>query len=228
MADFRLYTEALYISPYVFSSLVALRAKAAAFDVVEVGLFEGANRRPEYARASVTERIPSLEHRGFRLAESSAIAEYLEEVLPPPGHVRLLPEGVQDRARARQIMAWLRSDLGALRDERSTVTMFYKFKLEPLSASARKDVDRLLRVADQLVPAGGGPLFGAWSLVDAELAFMIHRLLLNADPVPERLAAYARGQWARDAVREFAEHARPSTVPESYWAFSGTPRPEPR
>jgi glutathione S-transferase len=174
----------------------------------------------------VTGRVPSLDHRGFRLAESSAIAEYLEEVLPPPGHARLFPQGVQDRARARQLMAWMRSDLAALRDERSTVTMFYRFKLGPLSTGARKDVERLLSVADRLVPPGGGPLFGEWSLVDAELAFMLHRLLLNGDPVPERLAAYARAQWTREAVREFVEHPRPATVPEGYWAFSGTARPE--
>jgi glutathione S-transferase len=104
--------------------------------------------------------------------------------------------------------------------------MFYRFKLGPLSTGARKDVERLLSVADRLVPPGGGPLFGEWSLVDAELAFMLHRLLLNGDPVPERLAAYARAQWTREAVREFVEHPRPATVPEGYWAFSGTARPE--
>ena len=60
------------------------------------------------------------------LAESSAIAEYLEEVLPAPAHARLLPADVKNRARARQVMAWLRSDLGALRDERATVTMFFR------------------------------------------------------------------------------------------------------
>jgi glutathione S-transferase len=226
MADFKLYTETLYISPYVYSSLVALRAKGAAFDAVEVSLVDDAHRSEEYARASVTGRVPSLDHRGFRLAESSAIAEYLEEVLPPPGHARLFPQGLQDRARARQLMAWMRSDLAALRDERSTVTMFYRFKLGPLSTGARMDVDRLLSVADRLVPPGGGPLFGEWSLVDAELAFMLHRLLLNGDPVPERLAAYARAQWTREAVREFVEHRRPATVPDGYWAFSGTSRPE--
>jgi glutathione S-transferase len=226
MAEFKLYTETMYISPYVYSSLVALRAKEAAFDVEEVSLVDDAHRSPEYSRASVTGRIPSLEHRGFRLAESSAIAEYLEEVLPAPGHARLLPGGIQDRARARQLMAWMRSDLAALRDERSTVTMFYKFKLAPLSRSAQKDVDRLVRVADQLVPSGGGPLFGTWCLADAELAFMLHRLLLNEDSVPERLASYARAQWKHPAAREFVDHARPATVPEGYWTFSGTPRPE--
>ena len=225
MAELTLFAETLWISPYVFSSLVALREKKANFDVVEVGLFEGAQLRPEYSTPSVTGRVPSLQHGDFRLAESSAIAEYLDEVLAPPRFARLLPQPLRDRARARQLMAWFRSDLGALRDDRATVTMFYKFRLNPLSGQALRDAERLLRVADQVVPASGGSLFGEWSLVDAELAFMLHRLLLNGDPVPERIAAYARAQWTRPSVREFVEHARPATVPETYWAFSGTPRP---
>jgi glutathione S-transferase len=227
MAEFTLYAETLWISPYVFSSLVALREKNTSFDISEVGLFEGAQHRPDYATPSVTGRVPSLQHEDFRLAESSAIAEYLEEVLAPPRFARLLPSAVRDRARARQLMAWLRSDLAALRDDRSTVTMFYRFRLKALSGHGQRDAERLLRVADQLVPAGGGPLFGEWSLVDAELAFMLHRLLLNGDPVPERIATYARAQWKRASVREFVEHARPATVPDSYWAYSGTPRPPP-
>jgi len=166
-----------------------------------------------------------MAHGGFRLAESSAIAEYLEEILPPPA-ARLLPAAPRDRARARQIMAWLRSDLAALRDDRSTITMFYRFQLQPLSGQAQRDAERLLRVAEQLIPTDGGPLFGEWSLVDSELAFMLHRLICSGDPVPDRVAAYARAQWTRPSVREFVQHARPATVPPSYWEFSGTPRPK--
>ncbi|HTB74484.1 MAG TPA: glutathione transferase [Polyangiaceae bacterium] len=230
MAEFKLFAETLWASPYVCSSLVALREKGASFDIVEVALAGGAHLEDDYTSPSVTGRIPSLEHamapQPFRLAESSAIAEYLEEVLPPPQFPRLLPEGVRDRARARQVMAWMRSDLGALRDERSTMTMFfYRSRPRPLSPQAQRDVQRLVRVAEQVVPAGGGSLFGAWSLVDAELAFMLHRLILSGDPLPERLEAYARAQWTRPSVREFVEHSRPASVPETYWAISGTPRP---
>jgi glutathione S-transferase len=226
VAEFTLFAETLWASPYAFSSLVALREKKVPFDLVEVELAAGAHQKPDYATPSITGRIPSLEHEGFRLAESSAIAEYLEEVLPPPRFPRLFPEAVRDRARARQVMAWLRSDLGALREERSTMTMFYhRSWSRPLTAQAQRDAQRLVRVAEQLVPATGGPLFGAWSLVDAELAFMLHRLLLSGDPLPERLDAYARAQWARPSAREFVDHARPAAVPETYWATSGTPRP---
>ena len=225
-ANVTLYGETLWISPYVFSTFVALQEKGVPFDMVEVGLADGEHLQPAYRDRSITARVPALEHDGFCLAESSAIAEYLEEVFPSPGYARLLPESARDRARARQLMAWLRSDLGALREERSTVTMFYRFRLRSLGTAAARDVAKLVRVAEQLVPAGGGPLFGGWCLADSELAFMLHRLILNNDEVPARIRDYAQTQWARPSVRAFAEHPRPKTVPSSYWAFSGTPNPE--
>jgi glutathione S-transferase len=220
-----LFGETLWISPYVFSTFVALREKNVPFDIVEVALAEGEHLQPAYRNGSVTARVPSLMHDGFQLAESSAIAEYLEEVYPPPAHVRLLPADVRARARARQLMAWLRSDLGALREERSTVTMFYRFRLQPLSPAAARDAQKLIGVAGQVLPDDGGPLFGTWSLADSELAFMLHRLILNADDVPGPVRAYAAAQWSRPSVRAFVEHARPATVPETYWTFSGTPKP---
>jgi glutathione S-transferase len=227
VSEFTLYGEPFWFSPYVFSSFVALREKGAKFDVTEVALADGDHLSPQYRGLSITARVPSLTHHGFALAESSAIAEYLDEVLPPPRFPRLLPAGLQERARARQLMAWLRSDLGALRDERSTVTMFYRYQVSPLNPKAHRDAEKLIATADRVVPPGEGALFGDFSLVDAELAFMLHRLIISRDPVPARLAAYARGQWARPSVREFVEHPRPATVSDSYWEFSGTPRPEP-
>ena len=221
-----LYGETLWISPYVFSTFVALQEKGVPFDVVEVALADGQHLQPAYRDRSITARVPALEHEGFCLAESSAIAEYLEEVFPPPRYARLFPESPHDRARVRQLMAWFRSDLGALRDERPTVTMFYRFRVPPLSAAAARDVEKLVRVAEQLVPPAGGPLFGVWCLADSELAFMLHRLILNHDDVPARIRDYAQRQWARASVRAFAEHPRPDSVPPSYWAFSGTPNPE--
>jgi glutathione S-transferase len=221
-----LYGETLWISPYVFSSFVALHEKRIPFDVVEVGLATGAHLAPPYRDASLTARVPSLEHAGFTLAESSAIAEYLDEVFPPPAYPRLFPADVRERARARQLMAWLRSDLGALRDERSTVTMFHRFRLRPLSPAAQRDVDKLLRVVEQVVPPTADTLFGAWCLADSELAFMLHRLISTGEAVPDRVRAYASSQWQSPSVRAFIDRPRPP-IPDSYWSISGTPRPEP-
>jgi glutathione S-transferase len=223
---FRLYGETLWISPYVFSSWVALREKGVPFETAGVALVDGAHRSPAYQELSLTSRVPALEHDGFHLAESAAIAEYLEEALPPPGHPALFPADRRARARARQIMGWLRSDLGALRDERSTVTMFYRLRLAPLTAAGERDARKLCQVTEQALPAGNQHLFGAWSLADSELAFMLHRLLLNGHEVPARVRAYAEAQWQRPSARSFVELARPAVIPDSYWGWSGTPRLE--
>lgn len=224
-AECTLYAETLWISPYVFSSFVALQEKGVPFDVEEVALVRGEHFLPEYRDAAITARVPSLEHRGFRLGESSAIAEYLEEAYPAPLYPRLLPANVQERARARELMAWLRSDLAALRDERPSVTIFYPFTMSPLTAAARRDADKLLRIAEAVLPENGDTLFETWSLVDSELSFMLQRLIANGEAVPERVHAYARLQWERPSARTFVQHARPREVPESYWPSSGTPKP---
>jgi glutathione S-transferase len=62
--------------------------------------------------------VPVLEIDGFELSESS-IAEYLEDRFAPEWE-RIYPHDLQKRARARQIQAWLRSDLVPIRVERST------------------------------------------------------------------------------------------------------------
>ena len=204
-----LYAEPLWDSPYVFSAFVALREKRLAFEARELDLKRGDQREPDYRDRSLTARVPSIDHQGFFLSESLAIIEYLEEQFPAPVHPRLLPAGVRDRARARQVLAWLRSDLQALREERPTTTMFFERVSAPLGASARAAADKLLRVADQLIPAGEGALFGAFSMADADLTFMLHRLILNADAVPDRVRHYAAAIWGRPSVQAFVAQKRP-------------------
>lgn len=225
--DLCLHVETLWISPYVFSSFVALTEKRLEFKTFDVQLIQGEHLNEGYRDRSLTARVPCLERGSFALSESSAIAEYLEECHPPPQYARLFPENREDRARCRQIMAWLRSDLGALREERSTVTMFYKFRLAPLTVSGGRDMNKLLRVAASLIPQHSGPMFGEWCLADSELAFMLHRLLLNGHPVPGHMRAYAEREWQRPSVQAYVGHARPREVPNSYWGYSGTPRLEP-
>ena len=219
-----LYVDSLWISPYAFSSFVALREKAVEFSITEVSLIDGEHREPSYRARSLTARVPCLEFDGFALSESSAIAEYLDERVP--SGCRLFPERTHDRARARQLMAWLRSDLAALREERSTVTMFYRFRLPPLTSRGESDGKKLLGIAEQVVPADGGSLFGDWALVDSELSFMLHRLLLNGYGLTDRVTRYAEREWQRPSVQVFVQHARPVEVPDRYWAYAGTPRPD--
>src|SRR5690349_18648534 len=148
--DLVLYADRFFISPYVFSCFVALREKNLPFELRTVGLDRKEQRTPAYERQSLTARVPLLCHGDFLLSESSAIVEYLEEAFPSPKYTRLLPENQRDRARARQVMAWLRSDLLALRDERPTSTFFYERASQPLSSAGQEAAQKLLRVTLQL------------------------------------------------------------------------------
>jgi glutathione S-transferase len=206
-----LYGEPLWDSPYVFSAFVGLREKGLPFEVRIVDLDRGQQREPTFRSLSLTARVPCLAHGDFALSESQAIAEYLDEAFPAPAHPRLFPTDLRARARARQIMGWLRSDLMPLREERPTTTMFYAPATAPLSARAQAAADKLLGAAEALIPQGEGPLFGSWCLADAELAFMLHRLRGSADPVPARIARYAAAQWARPSVQAYVQQPRPAS-----------------
>lgn len=207
-SDLLLYVDGQFASPYAMSAFVALREKSLPFRLETVDLGAGANTRPPFARMSVTKRVPTLVHGDFHLSESSAICEYLEEAFPGSGG-RLYPTDLRGRARAREVQAWLRSDLLALRMERSTEVVFYGTTAAPLSAQARAAVEKLFAAADRLIPKDGEYLCGEWCIADVDLALMLHRLVLHGDPVPERIAAYARHQWTRPSVQSWVRQARP-------------------
>ena len=208
-----LFVDRFWISPYAYTAHTALAEKGLPFEVRELSLGDGDQHQPQFRAKSITARVPALWHRDFGLAESSAIVEYVDEVLAGP---RLLPTEPRERARARQIMSWLRSDLLALREDRPSTTLFYPCPVAPLSAKGSAAADKLLRVAGELVAPGRESLGTAWCIADADLGFMLQRLARNGDDVPAHLRDYAEAQWRRPSVRAFVEHARVPYVPYSY------------
>jgi glutathione S-transferase len=201
-----LYVDSQFASPYAMSAFVALREKGLPFDVLTLDLAANATDEPHFATTSITRRIPTLIHDGFALSESSAISEYLNGVFPGRA---LYPSEPRARARARQVQAWLRSDLMPIRLERSTEVVFYQPTNKPLSREAQAAAEKLFAAAELLLPAHSESLFGEWCIADVDLALMLNRLVLNGDPVPERLAAYARHQWQRPSVQLWVNQRRP-------------------
>jgi glutathione S-transferase len=206
-------------SPYVLSCFVALREKGLPFETRAVALQRGAQHEPAFVATSLTARVPVLEDGDLSLSESSAIVEYLEEAYPPPAYPRLLPSDLRARARARQVMAWVRSDVGALREERSSEYVFSpRERLEPLgplSPDGQAAAEKVVGVASRLIPDGGGPLFGAWCIADTDLAMMLWRLWRTDFPLPGKLRLYAETEWARPSVRAFAAQPRPAVYATS-------------
>lgn len=203
-----LHVEPHWVSPYVFAVFVTLREKGLEFDAAALDYRQGETSTAEYLNKTITGRVPTLVHDDLGLGESTAIIEYLEETFPER---RVLPESVRDRARCRQLMSWLRSDETlALRAERSTHTIFYDRNTTPLTDAAVVSARKLVEVAGRVIRAGQPHLFGEWSIVDSELAFALHRLLVNGDPVPSGIQSWAKDQWERPTVRAFVDMVRPN------------------
>ena len=207
-----LYIDSFSISPYAFSDYVALEEKGVPYVWKTVSLPDKAHHRPEYREASITGRVPAIDHDGFWLAESAAIVDYLDEVFVAPEYKRARPEDIKPRARARMVMHWIRSDLMPIREERSTYTMFYARADQPLSAAGQAAAHRLVDTASRLVPDGATSLFGSWCQADSDLAFMLQRLGLNGHELPHKLRRFVDAQWARPSVQKWIAHERPPYV----------------
>jgi len=200
----KLYVDSEFTSPYAISAFVALREKGLDFELETVDLTTGQNKELAYTGKALTGRVPCLVHNDFMLTESSAIDEYLDEMFPAPEYKALYPVLPQKRAIARQIQAWIRSDLQALREERSTYTVFYRRAEKPLSSEAQAAADKLIRLAEQVID--GQYLFGRWCIADMDLAIMLSRLVMNGDPVPQKLKDYVATQWQRDSLQDWLKY----------------------
>lgn len=201
----KLYVDREYASPWAMAVFVGLREKGLAFEIEVLDLAAGDQRQAGFARQSLTQRVPTLVDGNFSLSESSAILEYLDDTQPGPD---LLPRETRQRARARQLQAWLRSDLAALRTERTTEVVFYRPTDKPLTAAGQAAADKLIAAATQLV-GDREHVFGAWSVADVDLTVMLNRLILNGDPMPEALKQYAARQWQRPSVQAWVKLERP-------------------
>ena len=210
-----LYGDKDLASPYVMSVAVALAEKGLPYELKRIDLSRKEHQEDTYRTRSLTSRVPTLVHgEGFALSESSAIDEYLEDAFPPPKYAAIYPRDIEKRARARQVQAWVRSDLMPIRIERNTTVVFFGARLKPLSAEAQESAVRLFTAVQALLPMGAENLFGEWCIADTDLALMLNRLAMHEDVMPERLTRYAAHQWSRPSVKAWlALERQRETVP---------------
>jgi glutathione S-transferase len=210
--SFVLYIEASWSSPWVCAVYATLREKTIPFTTSLAMLRHGSGLVDVMHERTLTGTAPVLQHGAFWLAESSAIVEYLEDVVPEP---RMLPIDPRERARARQVAAWMRSEHAVLRQERPAERIFYPaVPIGELSPEGRAAAASLVRVAERLgADARGYVLGGRFGVIDVELAFALMRLVATDYELPEAVIAYARAVFARPSVRDFVEHVRPPNPP---------------
>jgi glutathione S-transferase len=91
------------VSTFVNVARLVLHEKGVAFEFVDLAAEMGS---PRHLELHPFNRVPILEHDGFRVYETSAIAMYVDEAFEGPA---LMPDDVRERARVRQWMSALSS-----------------------------------------------------------------------------------------------------------------------
>ena len=142
--------------------------------VEEVVPVDDPTNRAELLLLSPSILVPCLTHRGIRIWDTLAIAEYLNEVRPKAG---LLPADRAARARCRSICGEMHSGFTNLR---SALPMNLKahhrgFKVW---AGAQADIDRITTIWRECFAVYHGPyLFGQLTMPDAMYAPVVTRFL---------------------------------------------------
>ncbi|HEY4241492.1 MAG TPA: glutathione transferase [Kofleriaceae bacterium] len=201
-----LYAESSWTSPWVLHAMVALEEKKLPYKLEVVPYPIPAAQKAQLAQKALRGKVPILVDGERWIGESEAISEYLAEQYPFPTHPRLFPADLGDRARARQLMLYVRTALQALRTERPTTSVFYRPVSEPLTPAGAADAEELIAVASAAVKPGATNLFAEWCIADPDLAVALMRLVANHHPMPEHLVAYAHAQWDRRSVKKFIAH----------------------
>jgi glutathione S-transferase len=89
-------------SVYVRIARIALHEKGIGYTLHPTDVFDPQILDPAYAALHPFRRIPALDHDGFRLYETNAIARYIDEAYPGPS---LQPSDPRARARMNQIVS---------------------------------------------------------------------------------------------------------------------------
>jgi glutathione S-transferase len=97
-------------STYVRTARLVLEEKNVAYELNEVDLLSGQNHAPDHLDRHPWGKVPALEHDGFTLHETLAIARYVDEAFPG----RAL-QPAEPRARARMMQLCLIMDSYAYR-----------------------------------------------------------------------------------------------------------------
>lgn len=206
------------LSMFGAKAQIALLEKHLDFDLVMVPfdmdrLYEP--KHQEVARINPKRQVPVLVHGALELFDSTQIFEYLEDLRPDPA---LWPEGIEDRARARQL------ELAA--DE---VFFPHIIRLMGLQASldeppARAAVAEASRFQRRMEAQLEGRDFLAGPYSFADIAFFMAQLFAERMGAPltadlPRLLAWRKRVAARDAVR------RAALPMEAYLRAQGRPVP---
>lgn len=124
---------------------IALSEKQIEHELVLVDMASGAHKTPDYLAMNPYGRVPTLEHDGFVLYESTAILRYLEAIKSEP---RLFPTNIRETARVDMHMK-----LCDIEFTRYAGTIIFAKRFQPQDswnlnafAEARRPIERHLSI----------------------------------------------------------------------------------
>jgi len=202
-----LFVDGYFTSTWDAGCFVTLTEKQLEFTTARALLRDGQGVPAALHQHTAIARIPAFQHGDFWLTESLAIIEYLEDAFPTPA---VLPAEPWRRARARQIMIWLRSDMRALREERPWQFAIYPGTYAPLSPAAERDARELCDLVTRLETTNELP---HWTIAHADLTFALMRIARTGYPLADAVQAFLVRGIARPSVRAYLDHPRPPNPP---------------
>ncbi|CAN5773102.1 glutathione transferase [soil metagenome] len=202
-----LFVDGYFANPFDATCFIALTEKQLPFSIARALLRDGQGLPPGLASQTAISRVPALQHGDFVLTESMAIAEYLEDTFPEHP---VFPRDPRGRARARQIMAWVRFDLRELRAQRPWSTTIYPANQPPLTASAAREAAELAEVVGRLLAQGD---LDRWNIAHADLALTLSRVREHDLRLPARVAEFHAAMLERPSVKAYIAHPPPPHPP---------------
>jgi glutathione S-transferase len=169
-------------STYVRTVKMVLAEKHfTAFKQVPLNVLAGDPKTPEHLERHPFGKVPVLDHDGLRILETSAIARYLNDVLPGKS---LVPSTPKDRARMDMIVGIIDSyGYGALVGGVAAYHLFPDFVGGKNEALLQAGLESGRRVAEFVMKTRGASRFiaGELSLADLYLAPIIAYVAMTPD-----------------------------------------------
>jgi len=182
-------------STYVRTVKMVLAEKRYAdFEQIQVNVLAGEPKSPEHLVRHPFGKVPVLDHDGMRILETSAIARYLNDVLPGKS---LVPSTPKDRARMDMVIGIIDSyGYGALVGGVAAFHLFPDFvggKNESMRNSGLENGKKVLELS--MKTRGTSPFIaGDLSIADLYLAPIAFYLSLTPD-MPELLKIEGFADW---------------------------------
>lgn len=180
------------------------------YEQVPLNVLAGEPRKPEHLARHPFGKVPVLDHDGLRILETSAIARYLNDVLPGAS---LVPATARDRARMDMVVGLVDAyGYGALVAGIAAYHLFPDFVGGKNEAMHQAGIDNATKVIELAMSTKGDSPFiaGALSLADLFLAPVVFYVSLTPDMAGLLKIAGFADWWTRIQALDSFKSTQPN------------------